>query len=137
MNVPLSLCETAIDVSFGDCDPAGITFYPNFFRWTDGLFHSFLRERAHGHNAICAQLGAKGLGVIATEMRFRSPALDGDTLQIVLNGIEWSERSFTLAYSGQIEDRVVFEAIEKRGVFVQDGERMSLAGTNELQHLLG
>jgi 4-hydroxybenzoyl-CoA thioesterase len=22
-----------VTVEFGDCDPAGIAFYPNFFRW--------------------------------------------------------------------------------------------------------
>jgi acyl-CoA thioesterase FadM len=23
------------DVTWGDCDPAGIIFYPNYFRWID------------------------------------------------------------------------------------------------------
>src|SRR4051812_35838364 len=26
---------TPFTVEFGDCDPAGIVFYPNFLRWTD------------------------------------------------------------------------------------------------------
>ena len=24
-----------LHVEFGDCDPAGIVFYPNYFRWMD------------------------------------------------------------------------------------------------------
>ena len=25
-----------VDVHFGDCDPAGIVFFPNYSRWMDG-----------------------------------------------------------------------------------------------------
>ena len=38
----------SVGVSFGDCDPAGIVFYPNFFRWFDRCFHHFLAARAWG-----------------------------------------------------------------------------------------
>lgn len=31
------------DITFGDCDPAGIVFYPNAFRWMDAGFHTLLR----------------------------------------------------------------------------------------------
>jgi acyl-CoA thioesterase FadM len=26
-----------VQVVFGDCDPAGIVFFPNFSKWMDGL----------------------------------------------------------------------------------------------------
>ena len=26
-----------VDVYFGDCDPAGIVFFPNFSRWMDQI----------------------------------------------------------------------------------------------------
>ncbi|BEU28074.1 hypothetical protein PBP221_82140 (plasmid) [Paraburkholderia sp. 22B1P] len=29
-----------IDVQFGDCDPAGIVFFPNYLRWVDAAFHA-------------------------------------------------------------------------------------------------
>lgn len=28
-------CVHPVLVGFGDCDPAGIVYYPNFFRWFD------------------------------------------------------------------------------------------------------
>ena len=30
-------------VEFGDCDPAGIVFYPNFLRWMDAAALHFFR----------------------------------------------------------------------------------------------
>ena len=30
-----------VGVQFGDCDPAGIVFFPNFSRWMDAASHHF------------------------------------------------------------------------------------------------
>lgn len=30
-----------VDVMFGDCDPAGIVFFPNFLKWMDASSHNF------------------------------------------------------------------------------------------------
>lgn len=50
-------------ISFGDCDPAGIVFYPNFFGLFDRTFHAWLMAHG-GHVAICEAIGAKGLRAI-------------------------------------------------------------------------
>src|SRR5437867_2418431 len=34
----------AVDVQFGDCDPAGIVFFPNFCRWMDAASLNFFLE---------------------------------------------------------------------------------------------
>ena len=33
-----------VDVAFGDCDPAGIVFFPNFSRWMDASSLSFFMQ---------------------------------------------------------------------------------------------
>lgn len=33
-------------VEFGDCDPAGIVWFPNFFRWIDAASRHFLPNAA-------------------------------------------------------------------------------------------
>jgi len=35
---------TTVTVQFGDCDPAGIVFYPNFQRWMDAASLSFFMQ---------------------------------------------------------------------------------------------
>ena len=33
-----------VHVEFGDCDPAQIVYFPNFFRWFDAATFHFFRE---------------------------------------------------------------------------------------------
>ena len=33
-----------VNVTFGDCDPAGIVFFPNFSRWMDTASLSFFMQ---------------------------------------------------------------------------------------------
>jgi 4-hydroxybenzoyl-CoA thioesterase len=104
-------------VSFGDCDPAGIVFYPNVFRWVDAAFHDWLRPLG-GHKAVCEKLGAVGLGLMEASARSRSPIRDGDRVDLRLAVENWGRRSVSLAYEGRVGDKPVFEAREVRGLFV-------------------
>ncbi len=122
-------------VSFGDCDPAGIVYYPNILAWVDGAFHHHLRAFG-GHKAICARLGSAGLGAVDVKCRFKRPMRDGDTLEILLIGIEWSEKTYTLSYEGRAAEGVTFECEETRGVFVGRGEGLSLAPNEALRRVL-
>lgn len=105
------------EISFGDCDPAGIVFYPNIFAWLDRTFHSFLRARAQGHAAICKSLDLKGVGVTSAHCGFRAPVKEGDKLIVSIDTIEWNDRGFDVSYLGRIETRTVFEGLEKRALF--------------------
>ena len=50
-------------ITFGDCDPAGIVFYPNYFRFLDRTFHAWLMTHG-GHKAVCAKAGARDIGLV-------------------------------------------------------------------------
>jgi 4-hydroxybenzoyl-CoA thioesterase len=71
-------------ISFGDCDPAGIGCYPNTYAWLDRVFHDWLK-RFGGHEAICSELGAIGMGVIKARASFRRPMRYGDNLSLKLS----------------------------------------------------
>jgi 4-hydroxybenzoyl-CoA thioesterase len=130
------LHQATLDISFGDCDPAGIVFFPNYFRWMDAVFHGFLKTRARGHAQLCQTLGAKGLGLMETSMSFASPTTDGDRLTWSLDHITWQDRSFELSYRVETAARKVLEGRERRGVFVMTDGRMRTADANPLRGLL-
>jgi len=122
-------------VSFGDCDPAGIAYYPNIFRWVDTTFHDWLRQFG-GHAALCTQLGAAGLGLMDATARFRSPLHDGDSLTVTMTALSWSKRSLTLRYAGRVGDRLAIEATETRGIFMPVDGRLTAGTTDALQTLV-
>jgi 4-hydroxybenzoyl-CoA thioesterase len=128
--------RAVIPVSFGDCDPAGIVYYPNHFRWFDATFHAMLRDRAGGHAAICARLGAIGLGLMDCGGTFRAPANDGDLLELAAHVVEWRDKTLRIAYEGRIGDRLVVEGFELRGVFIREDGRLRAAPVAPLRAML-
>lgn len=128
--------EATYRVSFGDCDPAGIVFYPNIFAWLDRTFHQLLDEKAGGHAAVCKALGAKGIGLTHADCAFKSPVTESVDLTVALREITWDARTFTLAYTGRIGDRTAFEGTETRAVFTEKDGRMGLGDVAQLRTLL-
>ena len=125
-----------IPISFGHCDPAGIVFYPNYFRWFDRCLHSFLKVRAAGHGALCARLGAVGLGLMDVGASFPAPARDGDVMRLSLRFDTWSSRTVRLAYAGEVDGRTVVEGHELRGMFVEHDGRLRAGELSELRAIL-
>ncbi|WP_234186735.1 acyl-CoA thioesterase [Shinella sp. NM-101] len=129
----MALVEHVVDVSFGDCDPAGIVFYPNYFRWMDATFHRFLSERAGGHTRLCGQLGAKGIGLMEATLSFRLPVTEGERIIFRAAGIDWGGRSMTVRYEVDFDGKRVLEGRETRGVFVLREGRMVAVDVRDLQ----
>ncbi len=122
-------------VSFGDCDPAGIVYYPNIFRWLDATFHVQLRPFG-GHGVVCNQLGSVGLGLVDVSAQFRTPLRDGDDLVITPRFAAWGRKTLTIDYEGKVGARLAFTGQEVRCVF-QTGPSDIVAGeTAKLRALL-
>ncbi|MEC7760394.1 MAG: acyl-CoA thioesterase [Pseudomonadota bacterium] len=124
-----------VQISFGHCDAAGIVFYPNYFRWFDRCFHTFLKERHGGHAALCRQLDARGLGLMHADADFKSPGLDGDVFTLELGTIQWAKRSLTAPYTARIGDRILVEGYETRGIFAERDGRLTAAPTEPLREI--
>lgn len=122
-------------ITFGDCDPAGIVFYPNMFRWMDATFHEMLKKFG-GHAILCKRTGAKGLGLAQASANFRAPMTDGDILDVTLSIEKWSDKSLTIRYEGRVGDRLTFEAQEVRCLFKAGDKGIFAGSTDELKRIL-
>lgn len=125
-----------IPISFGHCDPAGIVFYPNYFRWFDRCFHTFLRHRAGGHRAICARLGLAGIGLMDVGARFPAPAMEGDTMALHMHFADWGSKTLRLVYEGRVEGRIVVAGTELRGCFEMRDGRLRAGDTGGLRAMI-
>ena len=70
---------TRFTVEFGDCDPAGIVFYPNYFRWMDAsTLHFFRAAGIPAWQQLAIETGIIGTPIVDVSARFLRTASYGD-----------------------------------------------------------
>jgi 4-hydroxybenzoyl-CoA thioesterase len=95
--------EHPLEVHFGDCDPAGIVYFPRFFDFFHRAMESWF-GRALGLPYDDLILREKiGFPAVHTEADFRSPCRFGEKLVIELRLARLGRTSLTLAYSVRAE----------------------------------
>lgn len=88
-----------VKVEFGDCDPARIVWFPNFFRWIDAASrHFFIACGVPPWHETEQTLGVIGTPLVDTHAKFVKTASYGDTLQIHTSVAEWRGKSFVQRY---------------------------------------
>jgi 4-hydroxybenzoyl-CoA thioesterase len=102
-------------VEFGDCDPARIVWFPNFFRWIDAASrHFFIACGVPPWHETEATLGVIGTPLVDTHARFIRTATYGDTLDIHTSIAEWRGKSFVQRYRVLRGEAVLMECDEVR-----------------------
>ena len=98
MNAPRTTTY-AVRVEFGDCDPAAIVWFPNFFRWIDAASRDFFIQCGVPRWEDTARtLGLIGTPLVDTQARFVKTASYGDTLHFLVSVKEWRGKSFVQSY---------------------------------------
>jgi len=88
-----------VRVEFGDCDPARIVWFPNFFRWIDAASrHFFLQCGVPPWHETEKTMGLIGTPLVDTHAKFVKTASYGDTLDIHTSVAEWRDKSFVQRY---------------------------------------
>jgi 4-hydroxybenzoyl-CoA thioesterase len=86
-------------VEFGDCDPARIVWFPNFFRWIDAASrHFFVQCGVPPWHETEASHGIIGTPLVDTHCQFIATASYGDVLDIAVHIAEWRAKSFVQRY---------------------------------------
>jgi 4-hydroxybenzoyl-CoA thioesterase len=110
-----------VRVQWGDCDPAGIVFYPRYFEWFDaGTILLF--EKATGLTKIrmLEKYGGAGLALIEAGAKFTVPSQYGDDIQIETSVKEFGRSSFSTLHRVTKGDLLALEGFEKRVWTVRD-----------------
>jgi 4-hydroxybenzoyl-CoA thioesterase len=113
---------TRVEIQFGDCDPAGIVYYPNYFRFFDNATAGLLSAAfaMHKRNWL-DHYGIAGIPMVDTAARFIKPSSFGDVIEIRSEITELGRSSFAVRHSVSKDGELAIEAHEKR-VWVVRGE---------------
>ena len=124
------------EVCFGDCDPAGIVFFPNFSKWMDTASLAFFMAcGVPPWRELVKTRGIIGTPLVDTHAKFIKTASYGDTLQIHVHVAEWRTKSFVQRYRITRGDDVIMECDEVR-IFAarrEDGSIRALAVPEDIR----
>jgi 4-hydroxybenzoyl-CoA thioesterase len=104
-----------VKVEFGDCDPARIVWFPNFFRWIDAASRNFFVQCGVPPWAETERtMGVIGTPLVDTKAKFIASASYGDTLYIHTSIGEWRTKSFVQRYRVARGGETIMECEEVR-----------------------
>jgi len=107
-----------IRIEWGDCDPAAITFYPNYFRWFDqGTWPLF--EAAGFYPGDLIRERGVYIPLVDASAQFMRPGHMGDDLLLESQVVEWREKMFLVKHVVRRGEEVLLEGQELRAWVVK------------------
>ncbi len=111
-------------VEWGDCDPAGIVFYPRYFAMFDTSTARLIEKLAGMRKAeLIAAHGIVGWPMVETSARFTVPASFGDEIRIDSRITRVGRSSFGIEHRMFKGDTHCIEATEARVWAAPDPDR--------------
>ena len=105
----------SVNVMFGDCDPAGIVFFPNFAKWMDASsLNFFMQCGVPPWRELVKTTGIIGTPLLEINTKFLRPATYGETLQIHTSIEEWRDKVFVHRHLIKRGDELLCEGTEVR-----------------------
>ena len=104
-----------VEIEWGDCDAAGIVFYPRYFEMFDASTARLL-QKAFGmrKKEWTRRFGIVGIPMADTGASFRMPSAYGDVIVIESRVTAVNRSSFEIAHTVFKGERIAIEAREKR-----------------------
>jgi 4-hydroxybenzoyl-CoA thioesterase len=104
-----------VRVAWGDCDPAGIVYYPRYFEWFDAST-ILLFEKATGMTKITMleKYGGAGLALLEARAVFKLASHYGEDLAIESQVTEFRRSSFFVHHKVTKGDALALEGFETR-----------------------
>ena len=126
-----------IQVDWGDCDPAGIVFYPNFYRWMDKGFWLLFGSKGLTLGTLRDRYKTLGGPLVDTGATFIQPVQPGEILTVNSLVQHWGTKSFRIEYKFARQTLPVATGFEVRvwGTLEKDGSITSSAIPQEVKSL--
>ena len=119
----------SVYVTFGDCDPAGIVFFPNFLRWMDTASLSFFMQcGVPPWRELEKTRGIVGTPLLEINTKFMKSATYGETLTVTTHVEEWRAKvvvqvhRVTRARADGTGDDLICEGREVRAFVKRDAD---------------
>jgi len=110
-----------VKIQFGDCDPAGIVFFPNYNRWMDEASLAFFMACGiPPWRELVKTRGIVGTPLLEIHTQFKRPSTYGETIQIHTTVEEWNPKTFRHRHVVKRGEDLICEGTEVRAFVIHD-----------------
>ena len=103
-----------VAVQWGDCDPAQIVFYPNYFRWFDAASQALIERILPPKRVLLERYQIIGFPIAEASAKFLRPSRYGQSISFDSTIESWQEKRFTILHRGYRDGNLLLEGRETR-----------------------
>jgi len=103
-----------IHIEWGDCDPAGIVYYPRYFAYFDNCTAALFEAAGLPKHEMLKTYGIVGIPMVDTRARFIAPSRFGDDVVVESSISKWHRSSFDVQHKLFKGDVLAVECFETR-----------------------
>jgi 4-hydroxybenzoyl-CoA thioesterase len=103
-----------IRIEWGDCDPAGIVYYPRYFEYFDACTTALFESAGLPKQDLLHIHGIAGIPMVDTQANFIAPSTFGDEVIVESTITGFGKSSFTVHHKLFKGDTLAAEGFEKR-----------------------
>ena len=110
-----------VNVHFGDCDPAGIVFFPNFSRWMDQASLAFFMACGlPPWRELVKTRGIVGTPLLEIHTKFFKAVTYGQAIEVHTRVDDWAAKTFRHRHQVFCGGELMCEGTEIRAFVVKD-----------------
>ena len=110
-----------VDVHFGDCDPAGIVFFPNFLKWMDqSSLGFFMACGVPPWRELVKTRGIVGTPLLEIHTKFFKAVTYGQRIEVHTTVQEWNAKTFRHLHQVFLAGVLMCEGTEVRAFVMRD-----------------
>ena len=103
-----------VRIEWGDCDPAGIVYFPRYFEYFDQCTAGMFEAVGFRKPALLQAYDIAGIPVVDVRSNFRVPSKFGDDVVILTTIPEWGRSSFKVHHRLMKGEVLAVEGFETR-----------------------
>ena len=103
-----------VEISWGDCDPADIVYFPNYFRWFDASTANHFATAGLPKPELVRRYNVVGFPMVDTGAKFHVPSKYGDVVTIETEIMRFGRSSFDIEHRLLRGETLAVEGFEKR-----------------------
>jgi 4-hydroxybenzoyl-CoA thioesterase len=106
--------QRTIRIEWGDCDPAGIVYFPRYFEYFDACTVALFERAGFQKKDLLNTYQIAGIPVVDVKTRFLSPSSFGDDVVVESSVTKWGTSSFAVQHRLMKNGALAVECFETR-----------------------